>query len=95
MTETFGFEIAFRQACGHRVAILVEVGVDAGDDDIHLLEHGIGEVECAVDENVDFNPGEDAEAFASFSRRLECARCEVVRARRSGRWRRPDSWSGR
>ncbi len=36
--------------------------MDAGDDQIHLLEHGIGEIECAIGQNIDLDSGEDANA---------------------------------
>ena len=40
---------------------LVEAGVDAGDDDVELGEGLVGEVERAVEEDVDLDAGEDAE----------------------------------
>ena len=40
---------------------LVEVGVDAGDDDVHLGEGGVVEIEGAVGEDVDLDAGEDAD----------------------------------
>src|ERR1700722_9971929 len=49
-------------AGGHLVDGLSEEGVDAGDDDIHLGEGGVFEVEGAVAENVDLDAGEDADA---------------------------------
>ena len=48
-------------AVGHLFDGLVEVGVDAGDDDVHLGEGGVVEVERAVGEDVDFDAGEDAD----------------------------------
>ena len=38
------------------------MGVDAGDYEVHLFEDGVGEIERAVGENVDFDSGEDADA---------------------------------
>ncbi len=52
---------------------LVEAGVDAGDDDVHLGEGGVVEVERAVGEDVDFDAGEDADGAGvlfGFRRRL-------------------------
>ena len=49
-------------AGGHLFGGLVEVGVDAGYDDVHLGEGGVVEVEGAVGEDVDFDAGEDADA---------------------------------
>ena len=49
-------------AGGHLVAALLEAAVDAGDDDVHLCEHFVVEIERAVGEDVDFNAGEDADA---------------------------------
>jgi hypothetical protein len=40
---------------------LIEEGVDAGDDDVHLSEGFIGEIELAVGEDVDFDAGEDTD----------------------------------
>ncbi len=48
-------------AVGHLFDGLVEVGVDAGDDDVHLGEGGVVEVEGAVGEDVDLDAGEDAD----------------------------------
>ena len=48
-------------AGGHLFDGLVEVGVDAGDDDVHLGEGGVFEVEGAVGEDVDFDAWEDAD----------------------------------
>jgi hypothetical protein len=39
--------------------------VDAGDDDVHLGEGGVVEVEVAVGEDVDFDAREDAERRGS------------------------------
>src|SRR5208283_5320432 len=50
----------------HLLAGLGEMGMNAGDDHVHLGEHLVVEVESAVGENVDFNAGEDADtAFHS------------------------------
>ena len=49
-------------AGGHLICGLIEVGVDAGYEDVHLGEGGVVEVEDAVGEDVDFDAGEDAEA---------------------------------
>ncbi len=51
-----------QDAGGHLLAGLLETGVDAGDDDVHLGEHFVVEVEGAVGEDVDFDAGEDADA---------------------------------
>ena len=48
-------------AGGHLFCGLVEVGVDAGYDNVHLGQGGVVEVEGAVGEDVDFDAGEDAE----------------------------------
>ena len=57
-------------AGGHLLGGLVEAGVDAGDDDVHLGEGGVVEVEGAVGEDVDFDAGEDADASFHFGCRL-------------------------
>src|SRR5579871_379376 len=49
-------------AIGHLVDGLVEAAVDAGDDDVHLGEGGVVEVELAFSENVDLDAGENADA---------------------------------
>src|SRR5271155_2044456 len=51
-------------AGGHLLERLVEGGVDAGDDDVHLGEGLVGEVEGAVGEDVDFDSGEDSDGLA-------------------------------
>ena len=51
-----------QNAGGHLFAALLEAGVDAGDDDVHLGEDFVVEVERAVGEDVDLNAGEDADA---------------------------------
>ena len=83
------------QAVGHLRGTLVEVRVHAGDDQIHLFEHGVGEIERAVGKNVDFDSGEDSDSVDLFIRGantfdvLDGALCRRVR------WRMPGSWSGR
>ena len=51
-----------QQAISHLLRLLVEGRVNAGDDDIHLLHHGVGEIELAVGQDVDFNAGHDRNA---------------------------------
>src|ERR1700733_2715635 len=56
-----------QQALGHLRRFLIEDGVDAGDDDVHLRQYVVGEIESAVGEDVDFDAGEDGDAFDLFS----------------------------
>ncbi len=49
------------QAVSHLGRALVEMGVHAGDDDVHLLEHGVGEVEGAVGQDVHFDAGKNCD----------------------------------
>ena len=60
--ERVGIFDGLQQTVGHLGGGLVEVGVDAGDYQIHLFEHGIGKIERAIGEDVDFDSGEDADA---------------------------------
>ena len=48
-------------ALGHPRALLTQLGVDAGDDDVETFQQVVVEVEAAVFEDVDLHPGEDAE----------------------------------
>ena len=43
------------------------MGMDAGDDDVHLGEHGVGEIERAIGEDIHFDAGEDADAVELLS----------------------------
>src|ERR1700733_4330439 len=52
-----------QQALGHLRRFLIEDGVDAGDDDVHLRQYVVGEIESAVSKNIDFDSGEDGDAF--------------------------------
>ncbi len=72
-------------AGGHLFDGLVEEGVDAGDDDVHLGEGGVVEVEGAVGEDVDFDAGEDADVALPFRRRLRGCALMWARARLSSR----------
>ncbi len=51
-----------QQAVGHLLRFLVEGRVNAGDDDVHLLKYGVGEVEFTVGEDVDLDAGHDGDA---------------------------------
>src|SRR5580658_4780175 len=53
----------FQQTLGHFGRVLTENGMHAGDDEIHLGQHVVGEVEIAVGENVDFDAGENGDAL--------------------------------
>src|SRR4051794_12310095 len=46
--------------------LLSESGMDAGNDDVHLGKDSVGEIERAVGKYVDFNTGEDLDAFDLF-----------------------------
>ena len=59
MMDVLGFEIAFSRRSVILAGFLIEDGMDAGDDDVHLREDVVGEIEVAVGENVDFDAGED------------------------------------
>ena len=61
--ETFLLLIARSRRSVICCALLVEGGVDAGDDHVHLLEHGVGKVERAVTQDVDLDAGHDGDAF--------------------------------
>jgi len=54
------FESAEDALC-HLFDGLVEEGVNAGDDDVHLGERGVIEIERAVGEDVDLDAGEDTD----------------------------------
>ncbi len=54
--------MARRHAGGHLFAALLEARVHAGDDDVHLRQHFVVQVESAVGQNVDLDAGEDADA---------------------------------
>ena len=97
MSEERGIRIldGFQQALGHLCGFLIEDGVHAGDDDIHLREHVVGEIEVAVGQDIDFDAGKDRDAFDLAFRRRGCAGCARRRACHRVRWRRPDSSSGR
>ena len=68
----FGFSTALSRRSVISAGVLVEGGVHAGDDDIHLLEDGVGEIESAVGEDVDFDAGEDFDVIKSYRSRREC-----------------------
>jgi hypothetical protein len=51
-----------QDAGGHLFAALLKAGVNAGDDDVHLGEDFVVQVERAVGEDVDLDAGEDADA---------------------------------
>ena len=55
----------FKEAVGHFRRLLIEGGVNAGDDHIHLCEYFVGKIEIAVGEDVDFDAGEDGGPFDS------------------------------
>ena len=62
-----GIVYGLQETASHLRAILIEVGVDAGDDDVHLGKHGVGEIERAVGEDIHFDAGEDADAIELLS----------------------------
>ena len=62
ISEVFGFAIAFSRRSVIFGRFLIEDGVDAGDDDVHLREDVVGEIEVAFGEDVDFDSGEDRDA---------------------------------
>ena len=84
-------------AVGHLFEGLVEEGVDAGDDDVHLGEGFVGEVELAVVEDVDFDSREYPDFSFHFgsSTSVGSRRCGPGRVCRRGRWSWRGSWSGR
>ena len=51
-----------QDAGGHLFAALLKARVDAGDDDVHLRQDFVVEVERAVGQDVDLDAGEDADA---------------------------------
>src|SRR5271157_1331510 len=53
-----------QQAVGHLLRFLIERGVHAGYDNIHLLKHGVAEIELAIGQDVHFNPGHDRDAVS-------------------------------
>src|ERR1700751_1386717 len=76
MAEDRGVRVLDRleQTVGHLTAFLVELGVNAGDDKVHLREDLVGEVEVALAEDIDLNSGEDLDAFhaiADFANTLD------------------------
>ena len=52
-----------QQPLGHLCRLLIEYGMHAGDDYIHLGEHIVGQIEIAVGEDVDFDAGKDRNAL--------------------------------
>ena len=50
----------FEQAVGHLGWSLVEVGVNTGDDNVHLLEHRVGEIKRAVGQDIHFDAGKNS-----------------------------------
>ncbi len=56
-------------AVGHLLDGLVEAAVDAGDDDVHLGEGAVVEVELAFGEDVDFDAGRMRKTEGSGHRR--------------------------
>src|ERR1700689_5454826 len=57
----------FQQPLGHLGRVLIENGMHAGDDEIHLGQHVVGEIEIAVGEYVDFDAGENGDAVDLFA----------------------------
>src|SRR4051812_20397491 len=51
------------EAVRHLRGFLCESGMYAGDDDVHLREYIVREIERPVGENVHFNAGEDLDAI--------------------------------
>src|SRR5215469_12938452 len=47
---------------GHLVSRLLEAAVDAGNHNVHLGQHFVGEVESSIGKNVHLDAGEDADA---------------------------------
>src|ERR1700690_764728 len=65
MAEKRGVGIfhGLEQAVGHLGGTLVEMGMDAGDDQIHLFEDRVGEAERAIGEDIAFDSGENSNAL--------------------------------
>ena len=68
MIEVLGFSMALSRRSVIFAGILIEDGVHAGDDDVHLGEHVVGEIEIAVGEDVDFDAGKDRDAVDLLAR---------------------------
>jgi hypothetical protein len=85
-----------QDAFGRLFAGLFEVGVNAGDDDVHLREDIVGKIERAVFEDVYLDAGEDADAAFEFLLDFADA-ADVLEGAldRRGRWSWRGSWSGR
>ena len=49
-------------AGSHFLAVLIETGMHAGDDDLHLRQHLIVQIQSAVGQNIHLDAGEDADA---------------------------------
>src|SRR5579872_3924778 len=58
-----------QQTLGHLLRLLLEVRVHAGDDQVHFVQYGAGEIQFAVGENIDFNPSQHLDV-PGLSRRL-------------------------
>src|SRR5207245_9421668 len=57
-----------QQTRSHFLGSLVEVGMNAGDDQVHLFEHRIGKIEGAVGEDIYFNSGENPDSLYCLTR---------------------------
>ncbi len=67
--RSIGIRNRLQQSLRHRGAVLVEQRVHAGDHNIHLFQHGVREIERAIAQNVDFDPGKHANALHLLSNR--------------------------
>ncbi len=56
-----------QQSLGHLGRLLIEDGVHTGDNDVHLRQDIVGEVEVAVSQDIDFDPGKDGDAVDFLS----------------------------
>ena len=57
----------FQQPVRHLFALLVKERVHAGNHDVHLRQHVIGEVKIAFTQDVDLHPGKNLDPFHAIA----------------------------
>ena len=60
ISEVLGFSTALSRRSVISDELWLKCGVHAGDDDVHLLEHRVGEIEGAVGQDVHFDAGKNS-----------------------------------
>ena len=57
-----------KEAISHLLRVLLEMGMDTGNHQIHFVEHIAGEVELSIGKNVYLDAGKYLDAFAVLVR---------------------------